>query len=88
MEYLELLDITKPGIINRAQDFKNGVGVVLDDFLAGVIGNLILAIIVGILWHVENSFKRAYDELIASFIELENDLTTNFNDELLLDLVF
>jgi len=46
-----LLDITKPGIINRAQDFKNGVGVVLDDFLAGVIGNLILAIIVGILWH-------------------------------------
>ena len=37
---------------------------------------------------LENSFKRAYDELIASFIELENDLTTNFNDELLLDLYF
>lgn len=37
---------------------------------------------------VENGFKRAYDELIASFIELENDLTTNFNDELLLDLYF
>ncbi len=45
-----LLDITKPGPINRAQDFKNGVGVVLDDFLAGVVGNLILAIIVGSLW--------------------------------------
>lgn len=37
---------------------------------------------------LENSFKRAYDELITSFIELENDLTTNFNDELLLDLYF
>lgn len=45
-----ILDITKPGIINRAQDFKNGLGVVLDDFLAGVIGNLILAIIVGSIW--------------------------------------
>lgn len=44
------LDITKPGFINRAQDFKNGVGVVLDDFLAGVVGNLILAIIVGSIW--------------------------------------
>lgn len=37
---------------------------------------------------LENSFKRAYEELITSFIELENDLTTNFNDELLLDLYF
>ena len=37
---------------------------------------------------LENSFKRAYDELISSFIELENDLTTNFNDELLLNLYF
>ena len=37
---------------------------------------------------LENSFKKAYEELITSFIELENDLTTNFNDELLLDLYF
>ena len=37
---------------------------------------------------LENSFKRAYDELISSFIELENDLTTNFDDELLLNLYF
>jgi phosphatidylglycerophosphatase A len=29
---------------------ENGVGVVMDDFLAGVIGNLILALIAGALW--------------------------------------
>lgn len=45
-----LFDITKPGIIDRAQDFKGGVGVVLDDFLAGVASNVILALIVGGIW--------------------------------------
>ncbi len=37
-----LLDITKPGPINKIQDIENGIGVVLDDFLAGLIGNFIL----------------------------------------------
>lgn len=36
------LDITKLGPIDKSQDFPNGVGVVLDDFLAGVIGNFIM----------------------------------------------
>ncbi len=46
-----LLDITKPGIIDKAQNYKNGLGVVLDDFIAGVFGNVILAIIVGVIWN-------------------------------------
>lgn len=37
-----ILDITKVGPINHAQELGNGVGVVLDDFLAGMIGNFIL----------------------------------------------
>lgn len=45
-----VLDITKPGFIYRSQDMENGVGVVMDDFLAGVVGNLILALIAGALW--------------------------------------
>lgn len=40
-----VLDITKIGPINKAQSLKNGVGVVLDDFLAGIIGNFILVCI-------------------------------------------
>lgn len=39
------LDITKIGPIDKSQHFKNGVGVVLDDFLAGVIGNFIMVCI-------------------------------------------
>ena len=40
-----ILDITKIGPIYKSQNFGNGVGVVLDDFLAGIIGNFILVII-------------------------------------------
>jgi len=37
-----ILDITKPGPVNKSQAFPNGIGIVLDDFLAGIIGNFIL----------------------------------------------
>ena len=37
-----ILDIKKPGPIYKSQEFSNGVGVVLDDFLAGVIGNFVV----------------------------------------------
>lgn len=40
-----ILDITKPGPIYKVQSFERGVGVVLDDFLAGVIGNFIMVCI-------------------------------------------
>lgn len=38
-------DITKLGPIDKSQHFENGVGVVLDDFLAGVIGNFLMVCI-------------------------------------------
>lgn len=38
-------DITKIGPIYKSQFFVNGVGVVLDDFLAGVIGNFLMVCI-------------------------------------------
>lgn len=38
-------DITKIGPIYKSQFFENGVGVVLDDFLAGVIGNFLMVCI-------------------------------------------
>ncbi|MGL6064816.1 MAG: phosphatidylglycerophosphatase A family protein [Fusobacteriaceae bacterium] len=37
-----ILDITKIGPIDKSQSLGNGVGVVLDDFLAGMIGNFIM----------------------------------------------
>ncbi|MGL4391915.1 MAG: phosphatidylglycerophosphatase A family protein [Fusobacteriaceae bacterium] len=37
-----IFDIFKPGPINYSQNIGHGVGVVLDDFLAGMIGNFIL----------------------------------------------
>ncbi|MBQ3438073.1 MAG: phosphatidylglycerophosphatase A [Fusobacterium sp.] len=37
-----ILDITKIGPIYKVQSLENGVGVVMDDFLAGVIGNFIM----------------------------------------------
>ena len=40
-----IFDITKPGPIYKSQVLGNGVGVVIDDFLAGIIGNFILACI-------------------------------------------
>lgn len=40
-----ILDITKIGPIYKSQELKDGVGVVLDDFLAGIIGNFILVCI-------------------------------------------
>lgn len=36
------LDITKIGPIDKVQELKDGIGVTMDDFLAGVIGNFIL----------------------------------------------
>lgn len=44
-----ILDITKIGPIDRSQQFGNGVGVVLDDFIAGIIGNFILITIWSII---------------------------------------
>jgi phosphatidylglycerophosphatase A len=38
-------DITKLGPIDKSQNFPHGVGVVLDDFLAGIIGNFLLVCI-------------------------------------------
>ncbi len=38
-------DITKIGPIYKSQFFGNGIGVVLDDFLAGVIGNFLMVCI-------------------------------------------
>lgn len=35
-------DITKLGPINKSQNFGYGIGVTLDDFLAGVIGNFVM----------------------------------------------
>ena len=40
-----IVDITKIGPRYKSQSFGNGVGVVLDDFLAGIIGNFILVFI-------------------------------------------
>ena len=37
-----ILDITKIGPIDRVQALKDGIGVTMDDFLAGIIGNFIL----------------------------------------------
>ncbi|MGL5124279.1 MAG: phosphatidylglycerophosphatase A family protein [Fusobacteriaceae bacterium] len=37
-----ILDITKIGPIDKSQAIGNGIGVVLDDFLAGMIGNFIM----------------------------------------------
>lgn len=38
-------DITKIGPIHKSQFFGHGIGVVLDDFLAGVIGNFLMVCI-------------------------------------------
>lgn len=40
-----IFDITKPGPIYKSQFIGNGVGVVIDDFLAGIIGNFLLVCI-------------------------------------------
>lgn len=37
-----IFDILKPGPIYKSQDFPNGIGVTLDDFLAGLASNIIL----------------------------------------------
>lgn len=39
------LDITKIGPINHSQHIGHGIGVVLDDFLAGMIGNFVMVTI-------------------------------------------
>jgi phosphatidylglycerophosphatase A len=43
-------DITKLGPIDKSQNIKDGVGVVADDFLAGIAANIILVVISGLLW--------------------------------------
>lgn len=43
-------DITKIGPINKSQDLGEGVGVVIDDFLAGIIGNFLLVCIWSLLF--------------------------------------
>lgn len=40
-----ILDITKIGPINKVQNIENGIGVVMDDFLAGIIGNFLMVCI-------------------------------------------
>lgn len=45
-----IFDITKIGYIDKVQKLKNGLGVVADDFLAGLVANLILVMISGLLW--------------------------------------
>lgn len=44
-------DITKIGPIYKSQFFGNGIGVVLDDFLAGIIGNFLMVCIWSILFY-------------------------------------
>ena len=44
-----IFDITKPGPIYKSQFLGNGVGVVIDDFLAGIIGNFLLVCIWSVL---------------------------------------
>jgi len=40
-----ILDIYKPFIINRVQHIKGGMGIMLDDILAGILTRLILAVV-------------------------------------------
>mgnify|MGYP001166288592 CR=1 FL=1 len=40
-----ILDITKVGLINKAQKMRNGVGVLMDDLVAGLVAAMIVAII-------------------------------------------
>lgn len=43
-------DISKLGPINTSQNLKDGVGVVADDFLAGIAANIVLVLVSGLLW--------------------------------------
>ena len=40
-----ILDIYKPFIINKVQQIKGGIGIMLDDILAGILTRLILAVV-------------------------------------------
>ncbi len=42
-------DITKPYPIRKLQNLKGGMGIVIDDFLAGIMANIIL-VIGGMVW--------------------------------------
>jgi phosphatidylglycerophosphatase A len=44
-----IFDITKPYPIRKLQNLKGGIGVVIDDFLAGIMANIIL-VIGGMIW--------------------------------------
>ncbi len=41
-----ILDIFKPFPINYMEKFKGGIGIVLDDAVAGILGNIILRLII------------------------------------------
>ena len=43
--FFRLFDIIKIYPINKAQDVEGGVGVVLDDFIAGIFANIMVAIL-------------------------------------------
>ncbi len=43
-------DITKIGPIDKSQHYTNGLGVVLDDFLAGIAANFVLIILMTIIF--------------------------------------
>jgi phosphatidylglycerophosphatase A len=43
-----LFDIWKPGIIRKVEVFRGGIGIVLDDLMAGVLTNLIIRLGLGI----------------------------------------
>ena len=44
-----LFDIWKPGIIRKVEALRGGIGIVLDDLIAGVLTKLIIRLALGIL---------------------------------------
>ena len=44
-----LFDIWKPGLIRKVEAMRGGIGIVLDDLMAGVLTNLIIRLGLGIL---------------------------------------
>ena len=44
-----LFDIWKPGIIRKVEALRGGIGIVLDDLMAGVLTNLIIRVALGLM---------------------------------------
>ncbi len=44
-----ILDIWKPSIIRKAENIKGGWGVMMDDIVAGVLGNILIRIVIWIV---------------------------------------